>query len=168
MRRNLFEFRPFEIVIDFLSDLKIGVQNIIKYIPIIYKDRDWDQCFLFKLLQFKLLRMEDLFINNGHLESNERNAKQMRVCINLLDRIIKDEYYENVFKNHDKKWGGLEFGIEENETCTLLRLNTKTKEDKKQERKEYRILSDKLVRIQKQDIDMLFLNIRKHIQEWWD
>lgn len=167
MRRNLLEFKLFEIVKDFFDDVRIGVLNIIKYIPIIYKDRDWDQYFLFKLMQFKLIRMEDLFINHSHLANNERYAKQMRVCINLLSRISEDEYHENVFKNHDKKWGDIEFSSGE-EDFGITRPNVKTKEDEKQENKEYRILSDKLVKLQQQDIDMLFLNMRKYIQNWWD
>ena len=48
------------------------------------------------------------------------------------------------------------------------RPNVKTEEDKEQERKEFRRASEHEAKLREQDLDMLFKNMRKYIQTWWD
>ena len=35
-------------------DIAQGIKNLIKWFPIIWKDRNWDDSFIFDILQFKL------------------------------------------------------------------------------------------------------------------
>ena len=176
MKRNIF-IKIYDFIV---YDIRVGIRNLIRYFKIVWKDRDWDQYFIFKLLHFKLKSMEKAHRNYGYdVRSNEK-ADEMKLCVLLLDRLIKDEYLENVFLNHDKKWGDLEIDLEETDEyfrdedkeqlseCIITRPNIKTKEDEKQERKEYRILSKKVDEQQKQDINMLFEKMKKQILDWWD
>jgi hypothetical protein len=123
--------------------------------------------------------MEKSIRLHGHHVYHLRDAKQIKLAINLLDRLMKDDYHENVFKYHDEKWGdthfnwkeldGEEFGYKEKVSALdITRDNVKTDKDKEQERKEFRRLSPKVEEQRKQDIDFLFDYMKKHIQGWWD
>src|ERR1051325_2723979 len=86
-------------IYDFFRQLK----RLIEYIPVIWKDRDWDYHYLLVMLKYKLSRhRKDMENDTWHTQA-KRRAKEMRTCELLLDRLIKDEYHENIYKNHDKK-----------------------------------------------------------------
>ena len=159
---------------NFFRSIKYGIQNLITWFPIIWKDRDWDHWYLYTILKFKLSNMEKLHRKYGHCVNSEKMADQIKVCVNLLDRLIKDEYYEMTFKNHEKKWGEAHFNWDNCEDkkgyCSLRieRDNVKTDEDKKQERKQFRRLCKIEANLRKQDVEYLFKIMEKHIQGWWD
>jgi len=156
-----------------LRDFNNGLKNLIVWFPLIWKDRDWDHGFLFEMLQFKLTRMEKCLRNGIHLYA-DKTADKVKLCTFLLDRIIKDEYYDMVFKDHKKKWGEADLqcsDCKDKEGYSELRItrpNVKTPEDNEQERKEYRAIMKRPDELMQQDIDMLFEIMRKHIREWWD
>jgi hypothetical protein len=118
--------------------------------------------------------MEKNFRKHGHHLNHEKDADKIKICILLLNRIIKDEYLEMVYKYHDKKWGDIDFKFvpfEDHEGYSELditRSNAKTDEEKEQERKEYRKLMHKPDELLQQDLDMLFKMLNKHIRRWWD
>jgi len=170
---------PLKVIKDAYYNVTQGIPNLIKWFPVIWSDRNWDFYFIWTLLHRKLYLMEKHIRQHSHHLYKERDADQIKICVNLLKRILDDEYYENVFKNHDKKWGkthfnwkkidGEEFGYKE-EVCSLdiTRENAKTDEEKAQQTKEFRILSTKVEEQKKQDINYLFDYMKKHIQGWWD
>jgi predicted O-linked N-acetylglucosamine transferase (SPINDLY family) len=118
--------------------------------------------------------MEKHIREHGHHLYHLRDAKQIKIAILLLERIMKDEYHENVFKYHREKWGDPDFNwidIPDQPDFVELKITRPkvlTKKDKEQERKEFRRLSEKEAKQKKQDIDFLFNHMRKHIQGWWD
>ena len=81
-----------------------GIRNIIRWIPIIWDDHDWDWVFLAQIMEYKLGRMAIEIGDRGHHLGRERNAKQMRGCQHLMKRIIADEYHENAQKGHPYKY----------------------------------------------------------------
>jgi len=156
-----------------IRDIKHGFRNLYAWLPLIWKDRDWDHGFLFEMLQFKLSRMEKCLRNGIHLHADE-TADKVKLCVLLLDRINKDEYHEMVFKHHDKKWGETDLTFTkckdnpEMSELHISRENVNSEEDKEQERKEYRAIMKRPDELMQQDIDMLFETMRKHIRGWWD
>ena len=94
------------------------------------------------------------------------------VCLFYITQNKKDSYIP--CRNHDKKWGEPEFTFTDSTdypNCSELHIrheNVNTKEDKHLERKEFRRLMNKPEELKKQDIDMLFDYMKKHIQTWWD
>lgn len=158
---------------DIVRSFYYGIKNLKKWFPIIWKDRDWDYFYLYKILKFKLERMEYLQRKYGYAVDSNKIADQIKLCINLLDRILKDEYSDMVFKKHDKKWGKLQMvfkPLEDNPNFSelLKRENVITEEDKKQERKEFAKLIQIEDNLKKQDIDLLFDTMKKYSQRWWD
>lgn len=159
---------------NFFIDLNYGIRNLISWTPIIWADRDWCQFFLYKILRLKLSRMEKLQRKYGHSVDSHKYADQLKVCVNLLDRLLKDEYHEMVFKNHDKKWGETHFNfipLEDKPDLLELKItrdNVKTEVEKEKERKEYRILCEAENKLRKQDIKYLCYMINKYVEHWWD
>jgi hypothetical protein len=92
----------------------------------------------------------------------------MQICVYLLNRLIKDDYLENVFKNHDKKWGEIEFDFNDNGYLKTSRKNILTEKDKIQEEKQFKILYEKEKALRQQDLDHLFKIMQKNMFTWWD
>lgn len=153
------------------SDIIEGIKNLWKWLPIVWKDRNWDQYYLYELLHFKLQNMERLHRNYSYSLYADRTADQLKVCKLLLDRLIKDEYYENTFRNHDKKWGRPKIRYEpvgdRYKKLVMYRKNV-TEENEEQERKEFLRLCEHEHMLRKQDIEYLFKLMTKHIGRWWD
>lgn len=124
-------------------------------------------------MRFKINSMEENFREKGCFVGHKKVASSMKTCVLLLDRIIKDEYTEIAFKFHDKKWGELEvfFGDTDDrklQEITTTRPNVKNKENKIQEKKEWKRCADLWHYLEKQDIDYLFHVMKRTIFNWWD
>jgi len=156
-----------------IYDIPQGVRNIIRWFPIIWGDRDWDSHFIFRLLQKKLSNVENHMRYYAWGLSSEKDADKIRVCVLLLDRIIKNNYEEMVFKHHDKKWGELEISYGKTDktgysTLDFNRINAKTIEEKEKEMGESIRLYEHRDMLLKQDVQYLFKLMNKHILGWWD
>lgn len=154
-------------------NIKYGIENLIGWFPVIWQDRDWDHHYLYVILKRKLKYMENLHNSDkSHLLHAERIAAQINICVNLLDRLIKDEYDERAFKKYYKKWGRPKFNwIPVNNECSSLEItheNVETEEDKKQEKKDFHRAGVHETNMRKQDIEYLFKYMIKHVEGWWD
>lgn len=73
-----------------------GIKNLIKWAPIIWKDRDWDHWYIYQILKTKLQHQADYTLKYGHLENSTKYAQQMLKCIEMIDVVqnekIIDEY----------------------------------------------------------------------------
>jgi len=72
-------------------DIFYGVINIIRWIPVIWSDRDYDWAFLAQIMEYKLRRMSKLF-KNGHLVRSDRDSRRMLICAELLKRLHSESY----------------------------------------------------------------------------
>jgi len=155
-----------------LRNIKQGIKNVWKWLPIVWDDKQWDHVYLYIILRHKLSIMERYFRENGHLVRSEEDAKKMKLCILLLDRLIKDDYSFNAFKKHDKKWGEIDLKrvrLPNGSTgCCISRPNAITRKEKEKERKETIRCAKHEDYLRKQDIVYLFDTIKKHIRSWWD
>lgn len=154
------------------KSLKYGVTNLIKWFPIIWKDRSWDYEFILEILKFKLTNVENMFRYHGNHMNSERDADNVHRAILYLDRMINYDYHDDVFKHHDKKWGEIKMGFKDSgggkSLLNITRPNIKTKEDEVTERKEYRRLLEDVEKHEKQDYEMFFGHLKKYIRSWWD
>lgn len=159
---------------DIWRSLKYGIINLIKWTPTIWKDRDWDHSYFHIIIHKKLSNMEKYLRKYGHHVDAEKDADNIKICLNLLNRILKNEYHEMVYKDHDKKWGESHFNWTDLEhkpgykELHITRDNAITEKEKEQEIKEYRALMLREGEMAKQDIDYLYDIIKKYILHWWD
>jgi hypothetical protein len=81
--------------------IKRGVKSVIGWLPVVYHDRWWDHSFLYSILRYKLNQMEKGFRKQGHCTNSEKDADNVKKCVLLLDRLIKDDYIDY---NNEKGW----------------------------------------------------------------
>lgn len=70
-----------------------GVKNILKWMPTIYHDRDWDGDFILKILQKKIEFQRKELVNANRHTDIERDNRDMTLVLNLLER-VREGYYE--------------------------------------------------------------------------
>lgn len=76
----------------YYKDFVNGVKNLIRWCPVIWKDRDWDDHFIWKLLIQKLkFQAKHIGDNDRHTRA-KRDAEIMLTCVRLMEK-IKDDYY---------------------------------------------------------------------------
>lgn len=137
-----------------------GIRNLFVWFKIVWKDRDWDDYFIYYLLRFKLNKMQKAFDKYSLHVSKERKVKQIKTVVALLDRLIENDYacveYE---KFNDVRYGGTKenriFNWTENQPFT------------DEQTRLLDIASDKEYYMRRQDREMLFDILKKHIEEWW-
>lgn len=138
---------------DFFRRIKPGLGNVIRWFPVIYKDRWWDHSFLYSILKKKLELMEEGFRTAGCSTNSEKDAKNMKICVLLLDRLINDAYID--YKN-ERGWSPkIRFSFEKEEEMTNQDLDILFKILRKQ------VMVD-------QDLHLLLKIMRKQIRCWWD
>lgn len=74
--------------IGFYGIRKFGrfIRRIIRWLPVLYKQEDWDYDYLYDLIEIKLkelrecLRKDDIHVNS------DKYVKQISICLEYLDR----------------------------------------------------------------------------------
>ena len=83
----------------FRYDIPYGISNLVKWFPVIWKDRDWDYCFFLTILHKKLCFMEELFEYNAHYVGSEKDARIIKICRILSERLVRDDYIMSLAEN---------------------------------------------------------------------
>jgi hypothetical protein len=74
------------------KDFAKGIKNLWRWFPLIWKDRDWDDYYIWVLLEKKLKNQAKYIRGRGrHLNAN-RDAERMMTCVRLMERIREDHY----------------------------------------------------------------------------
>lgn len=156
-------------IINFLRyDIKRGVWNLIRWFPVVWKDRNWDQYYIYCILHHKLNLMEkNIRSNNNHTRAI-KDANDIKKCVLILNRLIEDNYHENSFKRHDEKWGHPELNLGNNRKVYIFHKNVLTEKDEQEEIKDSKRSHKHAMNLKKQDLEILFDTMKKHIECWWD
>ena len=88
-------------VTDFIPSIIIStytkLHNVIRWIPILWKDRDWDVSFIYEILQKKLYFQRKCIVEaNRHTDVPNVN-RYITLCLNLIERVKNDYYEDEVF-----------------------------------------------------------------------
>ena len=75
-----------------------NVRNVIRWIPTLYKDREWDYSFMLEIEQKKLKNMIKWYEQNdyGNSTSGPMTVKQMKLAVRLLDIILEKENFWSI------------------------------------------------------------------------
>lgn len=149
-----------------------GLSNLWKWKSVIWHDRDFDYVYLLVILKFKIEKMIELYNYRDRYVGQEKDKQKLKLCSNLLDRLIKNDYQENTMIYHDKKWGEINFvwvKCEDSDNYRLItnRKNTTDKNKREREREEFLKLMRHSVYMESQDIEYLFNTMKKHLRSWW-
>ena len=82
------------------------------YKRLLAHDQDWDFAFLIALEKKKLQRMHNYFKSEGHPEVNKLAARDIAICIRLIDIFMQDDAAYNTWSRQsfsgELKWLKLE------------------------------------------------------------
>ena len=155
-----------------LTILKEKLVRVINFIPVIWKTNCWDYSSIYELLSKQLELMEPVIRKGSGLHS-EKYAKQIRVCKNLIDRMIDDNYDLEAHRENEDRLGAfhsesrpLPNGFSE------LVMWYGDKEDREKNsirhRKISKLIYKKWQNKRKEDREYLFSMLFKHMHNWWD
>ena len=105
---------------DEIRQFSIGVHNIIKWIPVLYKDRDWDFYFVYVMLK-KKLEFTEKAIRNSSLQNNDFYANKIRTAIRLIEIVKEEKYLDDVLKEGD--WDNIRKAIIKQDKAKKLLFN---------------------------------------------
>jgi hypothetical protein len=74
------------------KDFVNGVKNLIRWFPVIWKDRDWDDHFIWELMMKKITFQAKYIGDQDRHTRAKRDAEIMMTCVRLMER-VKEEYY---------------------------------------------------------------------------
>ena len=83
------------------KEVRTGIRNIWYWLPIIWKDRNWDSHYIFEIMMHKLKAQSKYIGGRGiHLRA-ERDAEVMMTCVRLM-KLIQDDFYSTEYSDYHK------------------------------------------------------------------
>jgi hypothetical protein len=156
------------------------IYNLYRWFPIIWKDQDWDQHYIYEIFKFKLRNQaEHIGGNNRHLRA-KRDAEIMLLCCRLIDKVNNEDYI-----NESHECQQAEFNVEDNGYLKVKVLHEDYTEFFKKYRKSRKQVMSMKKPIVNTDTDygvalsigilnhnrakkLLFSILEKNISLWWD
>ena len=83
------------------KEIKWGIQNLIYWFPIIWKDRNWDSGYIFDILKHKLKAQAKYIGDRDFHTRAQLDAKRMRLCVRLIEK-VQDETYSMEYMDYHK------------------------------------------------------------------
>ena len=78
-----------------------GIKKLWYWFPIIWKDRDWDDHYIFEVLKHKL-KSQAKYIGRRDVHTRaQQDARRMRICVSLIEK-IQDETYAMEYMDYEK------------------------------------------------------------------
>lgn len=77
--------------------------KLVRWIPILWNDQDWDDHYIFEILKFKIKQQRDYLVSNNRHTNIDIDNYWMTVCLNLIERIQEDYYELEYFDYKDEK-----------------------------------------------------------------
>ena len=156
----------FDKIKDIYYSVKNGIRNIVKWIPIIWDDHDWDDYYIYNLLYQKFNYMEKFFRSDKVWSAKALDvADKLKVAKLLCKRIVDENYLTNALMPIEQKYGECKWHFEPSSHKGLSKMVFDESEDERKARSRAYKHSDYM---EKQDIDYLFKFLNKYIREFWD
>lgn len=84
-----------------ITNFKVGIKNIWYWLPVIWKDRNWDSSFIFEILSHKLKAQSKYIGEQGNHISAERDAQIMMTCVRLIEK-VDSKFYNMEYMDYEK------------------------------------------------------------------
>lgn len=157
-----------------------SIKNLIRWFPVIWKDRDWDHHFIFEILKFKIKNQAEYIGKNGNHISAERDVEKMMLCVRLIER-VQTEYYG--LEYHDYSETKIEFIDSKNHPGKYEIEFTEISENFDEYFKKYPLIykkvfepgikkshiASRMARVNEERANkLLFKILEENIRRWWD
>lgn len=158
--------------IRFVKELLFNIQKVLYWLPIIWKDRWWDESFLLKILEAKLRYNAKWFEKHGHHVGSEREAHQMMVAANLCERLADQEYTTPWDKEANtsalRLFEYMEHHVEVRGNKGMTVCTSRGYVEDKYLHDCSRWAGKREDQMKQQDLELLCKILRKHLFKWWD
>jgi len=159
-----------------------GIKNIFRWIPTLYQDKDWDDWYIFTILQKKIeFQRKEIIYANRHIDV-DRDNRDMTIVLNLIER-VKDEFYNTEYLDYEDSNFRFE-PIEDNENLHSLEVGVLS-ERYDEFLKKYQSSARKVLKerpnLDKKDLcfyvskhnqekahNLLFKILKERMKWWWD
>jgi len=164
-------------------NIAISIRNLIKWFPVIWKDRDWDHSFIYEILKHKLENQAHYIAKKNRHTSAKRDAELMLLCARLIE-IQQEESYDMEYLDYQEtEWtDDLRIKIVSNNLEDYLAkyprqhkrlLNGEIKTFGARTKQEYsnnNELASIIISHENQDRSrkLLFKLLERNIERWWD
>lgn len=132
------------------------IRTVLQWLPLIWEDRQWDWTYLLRVMQFKMRLMRRYHERWRRHSDVEYTIHRLRTCELLIERLLNDDYctqdYAIYFQKYPSRWRG----------------GGEPRVPNQEERRMFREIMDREVRMRQQDEEALFRLMRKHYRRWWD
>jgi len=144
-------FDPYFNIKSSIRNFFMSISNLIKWIPVIWKDRNWDDAYIYDILQFKIFQQRKYLVKHNRSTSTSANNRDMTICLNLIEK-TREDWYSMEYLDYQKS----EFTWED--------LN----EEEEKELKEDDLLSEKekKLKLSKMNINILEDNRIDYINKY--
>ena len=79
------------------------IRKLIRWVPIIWKDRDWDYYFVYEILKQKLIDTEKYIRKDGLHVFNEHDADSIKTAIEMIEK-VQTEYHLDKHLSEATEW----------------------------------------------------------------
>lgn len=158
-----------------IKNLFQGTWNIIRWAPTIYRDKDWDDYYITKLLQKKIEHQRKYLVKANRHTNVAKDNFWMTVVLNLIERKHEEYYgmerYDYIILNDDDILGDL---LSENLDEYIAKYPAAKRAALKKYTKSSRLddketLSLYMGYIRQEKCDNLIYEIlKRHSAQWWD
>lgn len=83
------------------NDFVKGIKNLWRWFPVVWKDRDWDDHFIWEILMFKIKNQAKYIGMRDIHTRSKRDAQIMMTCVRLMEK-VKHEYYHMEYMDYCK------------------------------------------------------------------
>jgi hypothetical protein len=83
------------------KEIKWGIQNLIYWFPVIWKDRNWDGNYIYEVMKYKLKYQSKYIGKNDRHTRAQQDARKMNLCVKLI-QLCQDETYSMEYMDYHK------------------------------------------------------------------
>lgn len=140
------------------------VKNIIRWLPVLWNDADFDYGYLVEMLEFKLKNMQEFFANDKLTVCIDADKISLEIgeVVAALHRYNNDDYgtewYNLLYQKHGEICG----------TTNPFRLYFPNSTDNDRAYKIWQSLNRRSDDLKQQDFEFIFDTLKDKLQEWWD
>ncbi len=80
-----------------------NVKRVFHWLPIIWKDRDWDYYFIYEMLKQKLIAVEKHIREDGIHIYNQEDAEGIKKAIEMVEK-VQNEYHLDKYLSESESW----------------------------------------------------------------
>lgn len=164
----------------YYKDFIQGIKNLWNWFLVVWKDRDWDQSFIYEVLIHKLEKQAKYIEQRDWHTRAKRDAEKMRLCARLA-RIQQEDLYmceyldywdqdfEFIPTDETKKYFTMESTPTRDDLVDYLyKYRHQHKLIGKTDKDNYRIAIEIARKNQERSRKLLFNVMEENIESWWD